>query len=71
MRKIGLFDILLIILFFLILILASPYVAHQFIGLKKIGDILWNVALDAAMLTVLIIVFVFLAQLLNKFNRWS
>ena len=43
-------DWLVFIVAFWLIIVASPYIAEQFKGLVKAGDIFWNFALDLVVL---------------------
>ena len=71
MKKITVFDILLIVMAALGAVVVSPFVLRQFSVLSKAGDILWNAAFDLLLLTAVILFGVFLSKLLAKFDRWA
>lgn len=63
------YDVLLAVIFVLGLVVESPRVVRQFIGLTKTGDIVWNVAYDLLILTAAVIVFLIVDELLNYLKR--
>lgn len=71
MKRITVFDILLIVMAALGAVVVSPFVLRQFAALSKAGDILWNAAFDLLLLTAIILLGVFLSKLLAKFDRWA
>ena len=67
--KISEYDVLLTIVFILGLVVESPRVVRQFMGLEKTGDIIWNAAYDLVILLAAVIVFLLLDSLLNYLKR--
>lgn len=63
------YDVLLTVIFILGLVVESPRVARQFVGLEKTGDILWNAAYDLMILTAAVVVFLLVDELLNYLKR--
>lgn len=63
------YDVLLAVIFVLGLVVESPRVVRQFIGLTKTGDIVWNVAYDLLILTAAAVVFLIVDELLNYLKR--
>lgn len=63
------YDVLLAVIFVLGLVVESPRVVRQFIGLTKTGDIVWNIAYDLLILTAAVIVFLIVDELLNYLKR--
>lgn len=66
-KKITIYDVLLIVIVVFSAFIAVPYVIHQFLGLEKIGDIVWNVSIDVVLLAMVLIVLLALRKLLNKY----
>lgn len=66
-KKITFADVLFIIIIVFSLVVASPYVIRQFMGLTKFGDILWNISYDIVILTVGLLVIYVLDKLINRF----
>lgn len=67
--KVTEYDVLLAVIFVLGLVVESPRVVRQFIGLTKTGDIVWNVAYDLLILTAAAVVFLIVDELLNYLKR--
>ncbi|MBR2093846.1 MAG: hypothetical protein IJ904_07425 [Candidatus Methanomethylophilaceae archaeon] len=63
------YGVLLAVIFVLGLVVESPRVVRQFIGLTKTGDIVWNVAYDLLILTAAAVVFLIVDELLNYLKR--
>lgn len=66
-RKVTFPDILFLVIAVFSAVVASPYVIKQFIGLKKFGDILWNVSYDIVLAAIAILVLYVLDKLINRF----
>ena len=66
-HKFTFVDILCAIIAVFMLVVASPFVMRQFIGISKVGDILWNVSLDVVILSVFLLLLYTINRLLNRF----
>lgn len=68
-RKTSVYDILLSVIWVLGLVVWSPKLVRQFIGLTKTGDIVWNAAYDLMLLLAVTVGFLLLDGLLNYLDR--
>ena len=65
--KIALSDILIIVILLFGAVVASPFIMRQFIGLKKVGDILWNVSLDIVIAGAVFLIAYMIHRLVRKY----
>ena len=69
-EKATVIDVLLVIVGFSLLGVASPYVVRQFDGLKRFGDFFWNFSWDVMVFAVGLVVLILLGKLLRVFCVW-
>lgn len=60
-------DILILVVLFFLIIVASPYVIRQFMGLEKVGDIIWNISYDVVIAALVLLVAYVIDKLINRF----
>lgn len=66
-RKITFVDILCAVIVVFSMVIASPFVMRQFIGLTKPGDILWNISVDVVALAVFLLILYAIDRVMNRF----